>query len=615
MRRRRGQVLIVAALAIALTILSTQVYIYSLSVEKASSSYDHLSNYVLGIERGTRNVVESSIMNQSGWIFGWGKRVRITIDHDDFDENQTDFPILVHLSDSSGWDADDVTFIFDEMQSDLNRNKIAITEKNGLTQLYVEVENWDDANEEAWLWVRVPEVSSVVDTVLYLYYDRDQPENTVYVGDPDSAPAERVWDNSFELVTHMRDDPDASHVWDSSLNGNDGVKHAANEPLETESGQFDGAQSFDGWNDDVDFGDVASDNWTAITVEAWIYHTASDDDRVVCKATGTAVSNHIFSLGVPGNLIRVWLSTDGAGGGTSSHDSNSDIHGTGRWEHVAFTWDSSDATIWFYSNGGVQGNATRDGDSITDSAQAVALGNIYFGASGASSRNFDGTIDEVRISSKARSAAWMRASYKTGIDDVLDFEGEETREGYFQDIWSSDLANNLGRWESFVQDGYRFGKSSLNATAETQSPYSEGIWIDWGTNGDGKTSAVAGVMMNVSGRGAELDLYYSVNATTRILISGSYVGLGGDAKAVTVYLQVQVDGSLALYGSKTAEVLRSGSWQDMASSPDYTEKDYRNGTYIYRFTGDLPGVQVPVRFQVYDRRGLLVVAEAGIQEG
>ncbi|MBW1812305.1 MAG: hypothetical protein JRJ39_01165, partial [Deltaproteobacteria bacterium] len=60
--------------------------------------------------------------------------------------------------------------------------KFAVYASDG-TQRYTEIEKWDHENEEAWLWVKVPEVSSTVDTQLKIYYDKDMQDNEEYVGE------------------------------------------------------------------------------------------------------------------------------------------------------------------------------------------------------------------------------------------------------------------------------------------------------------------------------------------------------------------------------------------------------------------------------------------------
>jgi len=100
MSHKRGQVLIIAALAIALSILAVQVYLYDLSETSISSNFDSLSDYILNVELGSGHVVETSLVYGGGWLQGWGRRVKLYIDSNDVDENLTDFPVLIHLSSS-----------------------------------------------------------------------------------------------------------------------------------------------------------------------------------------------------------------------------------------------------------------------------------------------------------------------------------------------------------------------------------------------------------------------------------------------------------------------------------------------------------------------------------
>jgi hypothetical protein len=180
---------------------------------------------------------------------------------------------------------------------------------------------------------------------------------------------------------------------------------------------------------------------------------------------------------------------------------------------------------------------------------------------------------------------------------------------------SSVLMDNLDRWEAFVSGDHTFGWCDLNATPASQPPYSEGIRLDWGTEGEGVSSACAEFTLNVSGRGLEVDHQFTVNTTTLLNVAGSYVNLGGNTKATTVSLELQVNGGWALAGSITLEYMKSAAWADPTSLGSYQEQDHGNGTYIYTFTDDIPGSQVRVRAQVYDLRGVYVLVENSLGEG
>ncbi len=175
---------------------------------------------------------------------------------------------------------------------------------------------------------------------------------------------------------------------------------------------------------------------------------------------------------------------------------------------------------------------------------------------------------------------------------------------------AAHLGDNLDRWEAFVADDYRFGRCDLNSTLASQPPYSQGIWLDWGTDGVGVSGAFSDFTLNLIGRGVEVDLSYEVNVTTSVLVSGSYSDLGGDSKAVTVIVKLYNEGSPTLENSTTLAYLKSGSWEDPTVLGDYSALDYGNGTYLYTFTDTIPGSQVPVRVQAYDLRGVFVQARA-----
>jgi hypothetical protein len=180
---------------------------------------------------------------------------------------------------------------------------------------------------------------------------------------------------------------------------------------------------------------------------------------------------------------------------------------------------------------------------------------------------------------------------------------------------SSVLSDNLDRWEAFVSGDHAFGRCDLNATPASQSPYSGGIRLDWGTEGEGVSSACAELTLNVSGRGLEVDHMFTVNSTTLLSVEGSFTDLGGDTKALTVSVELQVDGGWALAGSVSLEYMKSSAWTDPTGLGSYQEQDYGNGTYLYTFTDDVPGSQVQVRAQVYDLRGVYVRAENSLGEG
>ncbi len=86
----------------------------------------------------------------------------------------------------------------------------------------------------------------------------------------------------------------------------------------------------------------------------------------------------------------------------------------------------------------------------------------------------------------------------------------------------SNFVYNLNRWESFVASDYKFGRCTLNSTLASESPYSGGIWLSWGTEGMGVSSASAVLTVDLGGRGVEVDWSFTENITTTMLVSGRW---------------------------------------------------------------------------------------------
>jgi hypothetical protein len=363
-------------------------------------------------------VAATPVMAQS-WLSGWSYRVEINIDSDKIDGVLVDFPVLLYLSTSSGIDPDDISFVFDELGAE--KLKLAVTTDDGTTQCYVEIEKWDDANKQAWLWVKVPSISSSTDTTLYLYYDSTQPDNTAWVGETGTTPAQNVWDSNFVFVSHMRDDPDTSHIKDSTASGNDGTKKGGGEPAVITAGQIDDAQNFDGTDDYIGLtNESAFDIQTAITVEGWI--------RLDSFAQLSAVASKWRNMGVD---FRSWLLGISTAGEPRFYISRDGIEypfcpgstlSTHTWYHLAGTY--GDGYIRLFTNSSPATPVALSGNLYLNN-ESVLIG-ANDGSGGTVRKYTDGIIDEVRISDIVRSAAWIEATYHSGDDSLLSYGSQES---------------------------------------------------------------------------------------------------------------------------------------------------------------------------------------------
>ena len=152
------------------------------------------------------------------WLDGWyGYRIPFTIDHSNIASNQTDFIFMVYVSNSSGTGSDDLTPVFDELGDDCL--KIAITLADGQTQCKVEVDYWNGTEEEAWIFCKTPSISSLEDTIFYLYCDSLHDDNIEYVGTSHYGTLmSDIW-SDYTWVSHMSDQNLAVEEIENALDG------------------------------------------------------------------------------------------------------------------------------------------------------------------------------------------------------------------------------------------------------------------------------------------------------------------------------------------------------------------------------------------------------------
>jgi len=250
--------------------------------------------------------------------------------------------------------------------------------------------SWSRAGETMELHVKV-DASTTVDTIVHLYYGYAAAAET---NDEDT------WDEHYKFVSHMNDDPDTSHIKDSTANHNHGTKKAANEPNEV-AGLIGKAQDFDGTDDYINCG-------TAGEVSA--------DYTYECVAT-PSLSDH---LGIMGKNYRENLIVY-SNGLVRWHHSDDLIDSpqgavTTSTTHIAATRSSATGNANLYIAG------ISVATPVTFEASTAPTRDLYLGRSVNSyyigSKYWDSLIDEVRISDIARSAGHIATTNNTLMDSA-----------------------------------------------------------------------------------------------------------------------------------------------------------------------------------------------------
>jgi hypothetical protein len=180
------------------------------------------------------------------WDCNWSYCKKITIDHTKVQATQTDYPVLLYEN------KDDDLKAYAQPDGD----DIAFVDQYNTTQYKHEIEKYVSSTGELVAWVKIPSVSHLEDTILYMYY-----------GNPSCGNQENVtatWNSNYKMIQHLNES--AGVIFDSTANSNDGTNNGA---AYNASSKIDGGHDFDG-SDNIDCGTSSSLNITSqITLEGW----------------------------------------------------------------------------------------------------------------------------------------------------------------------------------------------------------------------------------------------------------------------------------------------------------------------------------------------------------
>jgi biopolymer transport protein ExbB len=257
-------------------------------------------------------------------------------------------------------------------------------------------ESYDGTAGTARLWVLVPAMTAPTHVVPYVC--TGDPSIHTYQGG--SAGAE--FDASTQGAWHFPDGTSLSLV-DFSANGVTNGGTGVNSPTAI-SGKIDGGISLLGAsNQYVTVGTSSTLNPTAETVSAWVKASSFPNAYNTVWSRITGSSSAFQQLFVKSNgKLAIYLQGSGPvnydGAGTTTLSANT-------WYYVAFTYSSS-AGLTGYVNGSQDRTAAANGGLAAGSvAGSIGQDTKVFG------RGWDGAFDEVKVSSVARSAAWLATEY------------------------------------------------------------------------------------------------------------------------------------------------------------------------------------------------------------
>ena len=321
-------------------------------------------------------------------------------------ETLANFPVLIRLS------AELNDFDYSKCADDGGDLRFSDSEGNLIPS---EIDTWIPGGESL-VWVRVTALNS--DTVIKAYYGCSSPAE---VNPKD------VWSNGYLGVWHLNEN--GSPLADSASSGLPFKRSSSHESLVDlgKSGIVGKAAEFDVVTDGADahVGYLSCADKQRVltgmkqqTIEMWFYQRAwigsrrllyrkGGNDRALDFLLGAANTNGTQNLGYYLGTTNTEAEVMQADISPSYNFTRDDA--VGKWRHIAVTFDSVNTMkAKAYANGaGTSSKAVTNDYVILPKGDDIKLGNL------GGDQAFPGSVDEIRISSVARSADWVKATYDT----------------------------------------------------------------------------------------------------------------------------------------------------------------------------------------------------------
>ncbi|MFX1482435.1 MAG: DUF2341 domain-containing protein [Promethearchaeota archaeon] len=349
-----------------------------------NNQYDSSSFYSMGIER--------EVQTPKTVPLEFTYKKNIIIDHTKVSEDLYGFPVLIDLYDADlrfdvQEDGDDIVFVKDGW---ILPYEIELFEQS-----------YNSTHAHLIAWVRT-DLSSSSDTVLMMYY-----------GNPDSKSYENphgVWDTSFAAVWHLSEDP-AVTVYDSTANGNDGVGLSTSSEPTLQTGKIYGCTEFYGeaTNDRIEIPHSSSLVLQSdMLVEAWIRTSNTDSSSDAIVAKWGDVGHRDYWLGkLDSSTLAFYVDN------TQSVTASYSLVNDGKWHHVVGLANAGTNELFLYVDGVQRNSAPYSGTTQTGTS-VLQIGNNP-GSTGFI-QEWDGRIDEVRVSSSYRSQGWIVTEFNNQND-------------------------------------------------------------------------------------------------------------------------------------------------------------------------------------------------------
>lgn len=334
-----------------------------------------------------KNGVE--LIEHAWWNTNWFKKIQINFSNKYVLEDQIDFPVLVYLNNTN--------FNISYIQADGDDLRFINSSETG--ELSFEIDHINTT--EILIWVKLPNLSASINTSIWLYYNNSLATNGQNVKD--------VWSNNYTNVYHMTN-INSSTINSSARDQNpmiistDNTTRSLNASYATGLGIIGTAQR---WNRSFEQYTNFTNNWLFdnYTIETIVRaYSFGSNERTIWSTTNQSLDAFFDSSA---DLIVYKSGNDALGPSSTTN--------TTYW--MGYRGNSTGHTLY------LNGNFSASGTGSQELGNPIWVGRLI----GSSTLNWDGFIDEFRVSNVSRSGQWMNLSYYS-MTNRLSYFGPEVNQ-------------------------------------------------------------------------------------------------------------------------------------------------------------------------------------------
>lgn len=305
--------------------------------------------------------------------------------------NLANFPALLTIQDNNLIISNTCT---DKVKTPNGPNyDFAFTDANGTSELYYQVESYDQTTGTLLVWVQIPSLTYAVNNSIMFFYGSPSPTVT-----HNAAFFQNTWGSDYKAVYHFNEGTYSGSVTDGSSGGHTGTTSGMSSS-DLVTGKIGSAYSFNGSSKLINAGSV---NITGpFTISAWVKPAVVNSDQKIItnQATGGS-STGGYKLGIFSNGVAETESGTAINRGQGTPPPTMTAN---TWYYVQGVFNGS--TLSTYVNGAqyeILSTTTAPSSTTPLYIGAGEGGNVYY---------FNGLIDEARVSNAAKSADWLKAEY------------------------------------------------------------------------------------------------------------------------------------------------------------------------------------------------------------